>query len=182
MKRPQPAWASLPLGRWLLGGGLLAITIFFFVFSVLIASSRDTTSLENALLQFLGIFAGAGFSWVIGDGSGQAKAEHAMRASARPAFRRTLGLYNSHGRVVGQINELHRELVRISGSDGRIDMRHVSLALNTIKVQVTEQIGTANDAMEDWRDLAPEDVKELEDKAEAQYEAEKETQSKESGQ
>lgn len=143
---------------------LAVLTIAFLGMSVYTATVRDTTSLENTFLQFLGILAGAGFSWVIGDGGGQAKAEKEMRVRARPAFRRVVRLYQASGRLVSQIDE-QRAALHSNASSGKIDIRLVDAALTTLSVQVSEQIGTADDAMEDWRDLAPDEVAELEARA-----------------
>lgn len=163
-------------GCQMTGGRRLALLIFLFALSVGLlglsvytASTRETSALENTLLQFLGIFAGAAFSWLIGDGGGQDRAEKEMRARARPAFRRVVRLYEAHGRVVGQIGNLGHSLAA-QATNGKVDLRLVDAALNTIAVQVSEQLGTANDAMEDWRDLAPDDVEELERRANRQDE------------
>ena len=48
----------------------------------------------------------------------------------------------------------------------------VSLCMDTLSAQVLEQIGTANDAMDDWRDILPDEVdkvtSEIKDRANAE--------------
>jgi hypothetical protein len=44
-------------------------------------------------------------------------------------------------------------------------IEHIDSSLDVLAAQVLEQIGTANDAMEDWRDLVPEEVAEIEAQA-----------------
>jgi hypothetical protein len=95
-----------------------------------------------------------------------------MRARARPAFRRTVRQFEGHGRVVAQADELLAKLLA-EAVDGKVDILLVTAAINTLSVQVSEQIGTANDAMEDWRDLAPDDVAELEERVRQRSEAER---------
>ena len=72
----------------------------------------------------------------------------AVRTHARPAFRRVTALYDSLFRLSIQIEELKGE-----------DPDH---RLNLIQALVNEHIRTGKDAMEDWRDIVPEDVAEIE--------------------
>ena len=153
-----------PTTRVLLLLGSFVAMLVFFVLAVHTASTRETTALENTLLQFFGIAAGAVFSWLIGDGTGRRGAEKELRSRAAPAFRRVVRLYEGHTRLIVQTDELLKNLKR-GATDGKVEVGLVEAAMRTIRVQVSEQIGTSNDAMEDWRDLAPEEVAELEERA-----------------
>ena len=158
------AYVTGPTTRVLLLLGSFVAMLVFFVLAVHTASTRDTTALENTLLQFFGIAAGAVFSWLIGDGTGRRGAEKELRSRAAPAFRRVVRLYEGHTRLIVQTDELLKNLKR-GATDGKVEVGLVEAAMRTIRVQVSEQIGTSNDAMEDWRDLAPEEVAELEERA-----------------
>jgi hypothetical protein len=50
-------------------------------------------------------------------------------------------------------------------SGQQIPLDQVIAALDLLFVQINEQIGTADDAMEDWRDIVPDEVAELERRA-----------------
>lgn len=143
---------------------LIVATVVLFCLSVWVASTRDTTALENTLLQFLGIFFGALFSWLIGDALGKEATKREMTARAQLAFRRVVRLYEAQSRVAEQADRLTETLIERS-NNGQVNIKFVVDAFNTLQVQVREQIGTANDAMDDWRDLAPAEVAELEARA-----------------
>ena len=71
-----------------------------------------------------------------------------MRLHARPVFRRVLDLYHS----------LYRLSVRV----GEFRMQGASNELDVIQAIVDEQIITGESSLEDWRDIAPDVVEELE--------------------
>ena len=70
-----------------------------------------------------------------------------MRLHTRPAFRRVLDLYISLGRLSDRVREYNAEK-----PDNRLDV---------IDAIVGEQLGTMDSALEDWRDIVPEDVEEI---------------------
>lgn len=158
-KNPRANWSRL-----LVLSALVVTTVALFAVAVWTTSTRDMTALENTTLQFLAVFFGALYSWLLGDSAGRRNAQAEMRARAQPAFRRVVRLYEAQGRVLEQADLLIDDLSRRS-RNGQVDLLAVRSAFNTIQVQVGEQIGTSNDAMEDWRDLAPNDVAELEQRA-----------------
>ena len=47
-------------------------------------------------------------------------------------------------------------------ADATVDVLHVEAQLDVLDVQVVGDLATANDAMEDWRDLVPDEVEKLE--------------------
>jgi hypothetical protein len=63
-----------------------------------------------------------------------------------------LSLYESLGRLFQAIEGARRQEEPQSGGGSRLDV---------LQVIVVEELATANDALEDWRDLIPEDVAEL---------------------
>ena len=67
---------------------------------------------------------------------------------ARSAFRRVTALYNSLYRLSTRIERLNSDK-----PDNRLDL---------IQALVDEQIATGQDAIEDWRDIVPEEVEEIE--------------------
>ena len=71
-----------------------------------------------------------------------------IRPHARAAFRRVTALYQSLYRLSIRIEQLKDEK-----PDNRLDL---------IQVLVDEQIATGQDAMEDWRDIVPEEVEQIE--------------------
>ena len=75
-------------------------------------------------------------------------ARETVRLHARPAFRTVLILYESLSRLS---LEIHRS------NEDNPDVR-----LEGIESVVNEQIEIGRSALEDWRDIVPEDVEEIE--------------------
>lgn len=109
---------------------------------------RSTSPVENALFQLLISGTGLLGSYIFGRNSARSGALDVVRPHARAAFRRVTALYNSLYRLSAKIEELKQE-----GSDYRLDL---------IQALVNEHIGTGQDAIEDWRDIVPEEVAEIE--------------------
>ena len=133
----------------LIGLGILALIIL-----VAIAATRDLSGLESVLLQIILLAIGSSISFFAGHRSAREAAEAIIKPHARSAFRRLLSLYRSLSRAANAI-----ESSQSSESDG--DYQVVLARLEEI---VAYQLMTADDALEDWNDIVPEDVKELEQK------------------
>lgn len=121
----------------LTAGGVVALTVF-----------RDPTALELGLLQLVILATGLLGSYIFGRNSARAGAMEVIKPHARSAFRRVTALYNSLYRLSDRIEDLKED-----GPDNRLDL---------IQALVNEQIATGQDAMEDWRDIVPEEVEEIE--------------------
>ena len=133
----------------LIGLGILALVILVYI-----AATRDLSGLESVLLQIILLAIGSGISFFAGHRSAREAAEAIIKPHARSAFRRLLSLYRSLSRAANAI-----ESSQSSESDG--DYQVVLARLEEI---VAYQLMTADDALEDWNDIVPEDVKELEQK------------------
>ncbi len=131
---------------------LLVLAVVGTVILVVVSSRRILNPLESTLLQVLILAAGLSGSYVFGRHSARSAAQELMKPAARSAFRRVLGLYGSLGRLADTLQSLRAT----SGTGNpRPD-------LDVVQALVAEQRASANDAMEDWRDLVPEDVAEVE--------------------
>jgi len=142
----------LPTGLTIIATILIVLAIAFSVLSAYVATQRTLTGLEGALLQVLILLSGLGGSFIFGQQSAKDAAREIIKPHARSAFRRLLSLYFSLSRVTVEIrNVLNSEKV---GTRERV-------ALERLDAIVIEQLTTADHALEDWRDIIPEDVKEL---------------------
>ena len=130
--------------HFLLLGACLVIVVVF----VALAFYRSPTTSEVLLFQLLVLFTGLLGSYIFGRNSAQAGARDLIRPHARAAFRRVTALYNSLYRLSNKIEELKDEK-----DDPRLDL---------IQALVNEQIATGRDTMEDWRDIVPEEVEQIE--------------------
>ncbi len=125
-------------------------------FSVYIASQRALSDLEGALLQAFVLLSGLAGSFLFGKQSAKEAAREIIKPHARSAFRRLMSLYESLSRVGSEIQ--HYRNLEGNGNSG--------ITIAKLEAIVIEQLATADDALEDWRDIVPEDVKELREKLE----------------
>lgn len=129
--------------------GAVAVAVAFSV----IAGRRSLTGLEAVLLQAFSLFAGLIGSFLFGRQSAEGAARQMLKPHARSAFRRLLSLYQSLSRMARVI-----ESARVDPQDWSGRNLGADRTLEVLRAIVTEQISTADDALEDWRDLVPEDV------------------------
>lgn len=136
------------LERWL-PTVLIVTAIAVAGFSAYIATQRTLTSLEGTLLQSFALIVGLVGSFIFGRRSATDAAKEIIKPHARSAFRRLMSLYESLSRVANE--------VAASQSAGV----NSEVALARLEAIVIEQLATADDALEDWSDIVPEDVAEL---------------------
>lgn len=139
--------------------GIILITLGFIVsavFLLIAAAIRPLTSLENVTFQIMSLAGGISGSYLLGRESAREAAIDIIKPHARSAFRRLISLYSS----------LSRLAVAIEASRPVNDEPLHSSVLDRLEAMVTEQIVTVDDALEDWRDLVPDEVEELRDKLE----------------
>jgi hypothetical protein len=130
---------------------ILASITVAIVFSV-IASKRTLTQLESTLLQTFSLGAGLIGSFIFGKQSAKQAAKELIKPHARSAFRRLVFLYQSLSRLATAIEK---------GKQSNSSDKNEGVVLDKLEAIVIEQIATADDALEDWRDIVPEDVEEL---------------------
>lgn len=137
----------------ILSASLIAISVAAAVFCVLISSKRPLTALEGTLFQVLSLLAGLEGSYLFGLNSAREAAGDLVKPHARSSFRRVWSLYMSLSRLAEAIDRARSSQENASNQAAPLD---------TIQAIVVEQIATAGDALEDWRDVVPEDVEEVE--------------------
>ena len=115
---------------------------------IAVSSARDLSSLEEVLFQTVILASGLVASWRIGRSSAMGAARETVRQHSRPAFRTVLILYESISRLSLEVHRLNED---------RPDVR-----LERIEAVINEQIEIGRSALEDWRDIVPEDVEEVE--------------------
>lgn len=129
------------------GGILIAISLVVAAFYVAVSLNRELTALESVLLQFITLAIGTAGSFVLGNLS----AQRLSKRHAKSAFRRVSHLYLSLSRLIEMVT-------RARSSYGFDVSTPAGRALDNVEVIVTEQIYTADDALDDWSDIVPEDL------------------------
>jgi len=145
---------QLEITRWIvlavIALGILGLVSFF----VYLTLTRTLTKLEIILLQFIFLIIGFSVAFWVRQKSIESAVKEMVKPHARSAFRRLTSLYDSLLRASTVLRTLN-------ASPDPDDYRIIFSKLQAI---VTEQINTADDALEDWRDVVPEDVDELKQK------------------
>lgn len=131
---------------------LIVLSAAISVTFLIIASKRNLTGLENTLFQVLSLAIGLIGSYVLGMAGAKENATEMIKPHAKSAFRRLLSLYNSLSRLGNAIQESRSKIT---------DDNPASHALDKLQVMVIEQISTADDALEDWKDILPEELEKL---------------------
>lgn len=130
---------------------LVVVAFIIAGYSIFISSQRTLTSLEETLLQAFMLVSGLVGSFYLGKQSAADAAKQIIKPHARSAFRRLISLYESLSRVgveIGNSKETQSE----------------ALTIAKMEAIIVEQLATADDALEDWRDIVPEEVEELRNK------------------
>lgn len=133
----------------------ILISVGLAITYIVIASKRTLTPLEGTMFQFFILGLGTMGSFLFGKQSAKQTAKDLIKPHARSAFRRLIFLYESLSRLAKAIEK---------GKEEENSVANNNLVLEKLEAIVIEQIATADDALEDWRDIVPEDVEELTDK------------------
>lgn len=143
--------------------GLFIATAILAIVTVKVATSAPANRTAAALLQVMTLALGIVASVYTGRRTARTAAEDVLRPHARSAFRRVLSLFQAFGRLEQSIDDRTEDLTQIANANsGNVEIASVRLAMNALRSQVIEQVGTASDAMADWRDIVPEEVEKIE--------------------
>jgi len=129
-------------------GAISVSVVFSFV-----AAKRALTNLEAVLFQAFSLFAGLVGSFLFGRQSAQSAAREMLKPHARSAFRRMFSLYKSISRLAAAIQDASSGPTHSTSSPKQ--------TIEVLRAIVVEQLSTADDALEDWSDIVPEDVAEI---------------------
>lgn len=101
----------------------------------------------------MGYFTGSELCWVLllWETISHRGAREIIRPHARSAFRRLISLYESLSRAGAELERAK-------------DSQTQDLTLVKLEAIIVEQLATADDALEDWRDIVPKEVAELRSK------------------
>jgi len=127
--------------------GLAAVALA--VMTVVVGVHTPSNPLATTLLQAATFIAGVAAAYIFAKDSVSAAARELVRPHARSAFRRQRSLYQGLGRL---LDEIDRQVSNKGDTEG----------LWIVRAMIVEQLGMSGDALEDWRDLVPDEVEKLE--------------------
>ena len=138
--------------QWIWPGLISLVILGSTIVSVLLASILNLSS--DVLLQFIFLAIGCGVSYWVGQKSVKRAAEEIVKPHAKSAFRRLLSLYDN----------LSRSATVIQSGQVSDSQENYQVTLARLEEIVAAQLITADDALEDWNDIVPEEVEELKQK------------------
>ena len=138
--------------QWIWPGLISLVVLGSTIISVLLASTLNLSS--DVLLQVIFLSIGCGVSYSVGKQSVEKAAKEMIKPHARSAFRRLIFLYLT----------LRRAAAAIESAQHSESQENYQVILARLEEIVTAQLLTADDALEDWNDIVPEDVEELKQK------------------
>lgn len=130
---------------------LLGVSISMMIVIILTAIERKLSVEEAIYMQAFSIMTALGSSYFFSRQGSEKLAKEMFAPHARSAFRRIVSLFQGISHIAEIID---------SKDDDRI--KDDNSRLLAIKGIAFEQIRTANDALEDWREVIPEAVARLE--------------------
>ena len=137
---------------------LLLFSIGISIVLAYTATQRTLTGLESILWQIFVLGAGLAGSFIFGRQEAREAAREVIKPYARSAFRRLIFLYLTLRRAATAV-----ELAQHSESQ-----ENYQVILARLEEIITAQLMTADDALEDWNDIVPEDVEELKQKLQSE--------------
>jgi hypothetical protein len=151
---------------WLWGVFAAAVFGVLLTVDILVTRRKDVTTLELGLLQFIFFATSVGLPYLFGRRSTAAEAAAAIRRDGRKAVRRIVNLGKSIQDFGGALNEASAHTSDLAiNNDGMVPIVEVEYAFRALRSHLDGQIRTVSDAIEDWRDIVPEEVESLEQKA-----------------
>ena len=137
---------------------LLFFSIVVSVIFAYTATQRTLTGLESMIWQIFAFGAGLAGSFIFGRQAAREAAKEVIKPYARSAFRRLIFLYLTLRRAASAV-----ELAQHSEPQ-----ENYQVILARLEEIIAAQLMTADDALEDWNDIVPEDVEGLKQKLQSE--------------
>lgn len=129
------------------------LSFLMFLYFLHVSLKRELGPFEIVILQFFVLGLGMYGSFTFGKQS-----QHSVSKShARSAFRRVWALYQSLSQILAEIERDRKK---------KQNSQELVQALDKVGSLLSAQLLTADVALEDWRDIVPEEVSEIEENLE----------------
>jgi hypothetical protein len=149
------------------GALLVLLSVVLACLTVWVATRKHPNTFAAALIQGMTIVSGTVGSYIFAKASVRDAARELIRLHARSAFRRIRGIYSALAQLYDLIEDrladlrLQHHALR-PGTD-TVDYEQVHLTLIMLQHIVAEQANTLDDALDDWRDIVPDEIKVIEE-------------------
>ncbi len=139
--------------NWVPAASLIFIALAVSALVVYISTTRALTAVESIIWQVFALTAGLAGSFIFGRQSAREAAKEILKPHARGAARYLVSLYKSISRA--------RSVAAVELPQGFESYQHYSVIRAYLTAIFTEQLATADDALENWRDILEEEVEDL---------------------
>ena len=136
---------------WVLAALLIFVALAISALVVYISTTRALTAVESIIWQVFALTTGLASSFIFGRQSAREAAKEIIKPHVQSAFRRLDTLYRSLSRAADVIESPQN-------TDSPEDYK---VALARLEEIIAQQLMAADDALEDWKDLTPENVVKL---------------------
>ncbi len=137
--------------QWIWPGLISLVVLASTAVFVIIAAIRDLSSVENVLLQFIFLSIGCGVSYQVGKQSVEKARDEILKPQARNAVRYLVSLYKSVTRAAA-----------VTESAQNFESRENYNIIRAYLLGIFgEQLATADNAIENWRDILKEELEDL---------------------
>jgi len=136
--------------KYILPAILIIVALIIMAMFIYISSTRELSTIENTLFQVFIFGLGVQGSYIIGKLSENKTAFEIIKPHAKSSFRRIHALFLSLSRLLYAIEDSRKE----NSSDK-------TAVIDKLEAIIIEKVATADDALEDWRDIVQDEVEEV---------------------
>lgn len=154
----------LSIGWPLITGAILIVILL--ALTIIVTGNRDSTNLENGLVQFIAFGFGTAIAIGIGYVSAKEQAREIVRPHGRKAVRRIVTLGSGIQAFRALIETEWQRMEHQAAESGQVEAFEVQKTFEVLSSQVAGQLRVVEDAIEDWRDVVPEEVAAIEGQGE----------------
>jgi hypothetical protein len=161
----------LGLGRVAVGPGLPWLSL---VGAGLIMQGFSSLDTELASGVALPLYVAGGLAVIAGTTGlgvqiGRHRADETLRLKLAPAFRRTFRIYQRLAALQRVIGERRTAMTAEVRQNGTVDFDSVEASLQIIEARLDEQVLTVDDAIDEWKELTPNEIDRLRASVESQW-------------
>lgn len=149
------------------GAGLVLVSLVLAGLTVYVGTLKHPNTLAAAILQGATLFFGAFAAFIFARASVGSAARELIRPHARSAFRRVRNIYGALGSLLQVLDDQSLTFISLRSEDSpsMLGYEYVDMTIQMLKYLITAQLSTADDALADWRDLVPDEVRQIEEDA-----------------
>lgn len=142
--------------------GTLIAGIVAIVIGVIVAANRSLSWLEAGLLQVVQLSLASYCAYIVGKEEFKKSQKNLVSQRATMALRRVLRQLNSLVSLANTVEKQRTHLKSQANSKSYVAFASVDNSLDIINDQLTSSWGVSEDMIADWKEIAPDEAKKIE--------------------